>query len=150
MEIRRSYNRLISTMGFPILVRWHLYIESRPRFLNKHMIPKSLCCSWLQNGCHNEGNQHNYCRLSCLLTAADPGARLTQQTLDKMATKLQMKTYAVSSWKLTPQFVHWSFFVFFWGGGGDWCEVIIGLENVLVSNSWQAIIWTHDNSVHQG
>ena len=28
MEIRRSYDRLISTMGFPILVRWHLYIES--------------------------------------------------------------------------------------------------------------------------
>ena len=30
MEIRRSYDRLISTMGFPILVRRHLYIESRP------------------------------------------------------------------------------------------------------------------------
>ena len=33
MEIRRSYDRLISTMGFPILVRWHLYIESGPWFL---------------------------------------------------------------------------------------------------------------------
>ena len=31
MEIRRSYDRLISTIGFPILVRWHLYIESGPR-----------------------------------------------------------------------------------------------------------------------
>ena len=30
VEIRRSYDRLISTMGFPILVRWHLYIESGP------------------------------------------------------------------------------------------------------------------------
>ena len=30
MEIRRSYDRLISTMGFPILVRWHLYIKSGP------------------------------------------------------------------------------------------------------------------------
>ena len=29
VEIRRSYDRLISTMGFPILVRWHLYIEGR-------------------------------------------------------------------------------------------------------------------------
>ena len=28
MEIRRFYDRLISTMGFPILVRRHLYIES--------------------------------------------------------------------------------------------------------------------------
>ena len=30
MNIRRSYDRFISTMGFPILVRWHLYIESGP------------------------------------------------------------------------------------------------------------------------
>ena len=33
MEIRQSYDRLISTMGFPILVRCHLYIESGPRYL---------------------------------------------------------------------------------------------------------------------
>ena len=32
MEIRRSYDRLISTMGFPILERWQLYIESGPRY----------------------------------------------------------------------------------------------------------------------
>ena len=31
VEIRRSYDRLISTMGFPILVRWHHFIESGPR-----------------------------------------------------------------------------------------------------------------------
>ena len=30
VEIRRSYDRLISTMGFPITVRRHLNIESRP------------------------------------------------------------------------------------------------------------------------
>ena len=34
VEIRRSYDRLISTMGFPILVRRHLYIESGPRARN--------------------------------------------------------------------------------------------------------------------
>ena len=28
LEIRRSYERRISTIGFPILVRWHPYIES--------------------------------------------------------------------------------------------------------------------------
>ena len=39
MEIRRSWDRLISTMGFPILVRWHLYIESGPRFsLSSQMV----------------------------------------------------------------------------------------------------------------
>ena len=30
VEIGRSYDRLISTMGFPVLVRQHLYIESGP------------------------------------------------------------------------------------------------------------------------
>ena len=33
VEIRRSYDRLISTMGFPILVRWRLYNDSGPRSL---------------------------------------------------------------------------------------------------------------------
>ena len=32
MEIRRSYDRLISTMGFPILERWHLYIRPQMWF----------------------------------------------------------------------------------------------------------------------
>ena len=27
VEIRRSYDHLFSTMGFPILVRWHIYVE---------------------------------------------------------------------------------------------------------------------------
>ena len=31
MEIRWSYDLLISTLGFLILARWHLYVESRPR-----------------------------------------------------------------------------------------------------------------------
>ena len=30
MEIRQSYNRLISTVGFPKLVRWHFYMELGP------------------------------------------------------------------------------------------------------------------------
>ena len=32
VKIRRSYDLLISTMEIPILVRWHLYIESEPWF----------------------------------------------------------------------------------------------------------------------
>ena len=40
MEIRRSYDRLISTMGFPILVRRHLYIESGTRAVHEQ---RSLC-----------------------------------------------------------------------------------------------------------
>ena len=36
MEIRRSYDRLISTMGFTILVRCHLYIESGPSYMSPY------------------------------------------------------------------------------------------------------------------
>ena len=41
MEIIRSYDRLISTMGFPILVRWHLYIESGPWLPNYYPFDRS-------------------------------------------------------------------------------------------------------------
>ena len=39
VEIRRSYDRLISTMGFPIPVRWYLYIESGPNGINITALP---------------------------------------------------------------------------------------------------------------
>ena len=42
VEIRRSYDRLISTMKFPILVRWHLYIESGPLVLNMRILVNAL------------------------------------------------------------------------------------------------------------
>ena len=38
MEIRRSYDRLISTIGFPILVRCHLYIELGPRIFHANKV----------------------------------------------------------------------------------------------------------------
>ena len=31
LKIRRSWDRIIFNMGIPILVRWHLYIETAPR-----------------------------------------------------------------------------------------------------------------------
>ena len=46
-EIRQSDNHLISTIGFPILVRWHFYTESGARsswywLWNK----RTICLSW--------------------------------------------------------------------------------------------------------
>ena len=38
MQIKRSYDRLISTMGFPILVRRHLYFESGLTRFCRHML----------------------------------------------------------------------------------------------------------------
>ena len=46
VEIRRSYNRLISTMGFPILVRWHLYIESGPWCFVQSKWPVWVAVAW--------------------------------------------------------------------------------------------------------
>ena len=53
MEIRWSYGRLFSTVGFPILVRQHLYIESGP-WLCTHasvnlvtMVPGHVICLFM-------------------------------------------------------------------------------------------------------
>ena len=43
VEIRRSYDRLISTMGFPIPVRRHLYIESGPWSFNARLCFVLVC-----------------------------------------------------------------------------------------------------------
>ena len=42
VEIRRYYDRLISTTGFPLLVRRHLYIESEPSNLWTEEFPAHL------------------------------------------------------------------------------------------------------------
>ena len=48
VEIRRSYDRHFSTMGFPILVRWHIYIESGPWLLTQTQNwPKLATCATL-------------------------------------------------------------------------------------------------------
>ena len=38
VQIRLSSSHLISTMGFPILVRWHLYIASGPWFSKRSAV----------------------------------------------------------------------------------------------------------------
>ena len=53
MEIRRYYDRLISTMGFPILVRWHIYIESGPKITEDVMGPGTWRTSLGLSPCHH-------------------------------------------------------------------------------------------------
>ena len=76
VEIRRSYDRLISTMGFPILVRSHLYIESGPWLkssaiiiLHPACLDKSLSLVWhsalnwhvIKSACHDSlGHTNRY------------------------------------------------------------------------------------------
>ena len=55
VEIRRSYDRLISTMGFPIRVRQHLYIESRQCCQWQHMlVTYGRLCHSTSEGCDRE------------------------------------------------------------------------------------------------
>ena len=62
MEIRRSYDRLISTVGFPMLVRWHLHIESGPRFTSLALRQSYSC----PNAC--EATLKNICKLISWIT----------------------------------------------------------------------------------
>ena len=52
VEIRRSYDRLISPMVFPILVR-HLYIESGPWFTDIYMPHQASMINTLRQNCHH-------------------------------------------------------------------------------------------------
>ena len=57
MEIRRSYDRLISTMGFPILVRSYPYIESGPRkvvTVSQYMAGIRVCLHCHIGRCRNK------------------------------------------------------------------------------------------------
>ena len=45
VAIRWSHNCLVSTMGLPILVKWHIYIESGPR-ASTHKINDSKRYQW--------------------------------------------------------------------------------------------------------
>ena len=62
MEIRRSYDRLIATMWFPILVR-HLYIESGPRY--------RWVTTWCDHICH--GPLTRYVKLRVAHAPGMPG-----------------------------------------------------------------------------
>ena len=56
VEIRRSYNRLISTMGIPILVRWHLYVESGP----SHQVPPQYRFGNVKSQCLTHGRTYSH------------------------------------------------------------------------------------------
>ena len=56
VEIRRSYNRLISTMGFHILLKYQLYIESGPSAIN------------LLIRCNSGGAERRHARLQTINT----------------------------------------------------------------------------------
>ena len=90
MEIKRSYDRLISTMGFPIPVRWHLYIESGPRALAVW----TLILQWRHNERNGVSNhQPHHCLLNHLF-----------RNRSKKTTKLPVTGLCVGNSPLTGEF----------------------------------------------
>ena len=75
VEIRQSYDRLISTLGFPILVRWYLFIESGPRI---HIDLSSMgYCEIRNQFCHkcltHWGCMTHICVSKLTITGSDNG-----------------------------------------------------------------------------
>ena len=64
MEIRRSHDRLISTMGFPIPATGHLYIESGPCFQTKYTNTNSLLPVAYSHGGPTDRRLNIYVRLN--------------------------------------------------------------------------------------
>ena len=68
VEIRRSYNRLISPIGFPIPVRRHLYIESGPRATSTNgtrpaeRLPHVAGLMWQTIGCELSRPGMRFCK----------------------------------------------------------------------------------------
>ena len=103
VEIRRSDDRLISTMGFPILVRWHLYIESGPWGRQLHVLFSQSF--WLEGIViplqwhHNERNgisnhqPHDFL-LNCLL-----------RHRSKKTSKLCVTGLCEVNWPVTGEFL---------------------------------------------
>ena len=120
MEIRWSYDRLISTMGFPILVRCHLYIESGPWFiisLDNDLVP-SVSPPCLTHWCQD--------RMATIL-------QRTSSNLFPVSKLLYCNSNFTksSSQRSNQQYTS------------------IGLDNGLAPNRRQAIIWTNDGLVYR-
>ena len=78
MEIRWSYDHIISTMGFPILVRRHLYIESGPRFFG---------CTQ----CMTTAKQQTYLTIECHRNIESGGLAVTLWRLSNNSTNMYQK-----------------------------------------------------------
>ena len=127
VEIRRSYDRLISTMGFPIPVRRHLYIEWGPCISLRIPVPveKATMFARLINPESVQNNQviltalaHMFCYLiGCL---GDVNSALVQRTgiyLDTIkasAIKVSSGERLVWTAALSGPGTHFAFAKFCW------------------------------------
>ena len=108
MEIRRSYDRLLSTMGFPILVRWHLYIESGPwshqpecRHISKyHHITDNFLFSARGTSWKSKNNDHSLGSMLTVFVGKGKGCRLSVMFMAWLYWQLEWEctwynTYAI-------------------------------------------------------
>ena len=90
LEIRQSYDRLISTMGFSILVRWHLYIESGPWFVLKlhyYMV-------WFKTLLHTDDKSQKLKKKTSL-----PINELMNKSINQPINQLFINRFFTSPWR---------------------------------------------------
>ena len=110
VEIRRSYDRLISTMEFPIPVRRHLYIESGPwtkmigwiqcaaRYTSLwgYHKAKHNTLQWCYDDCYGlSDNRHFDCLINCLF-----------RRISKKIPKLRVSGFCDGNLTVTDGFPH--------------------------------------------
>ena len=144
MKIRRSYDHLISKMRFPILVRWHLYIESGARAVQALFViicPEPLGASQTTPKQHSHYNKKltNYLYFNwklCCTALTEPGVMVTlfMESIENCHSRHTSIT-AIAQMTLT-----------YWGRVTHICIsklTIIGSDNGLSPGRRQAIIWTN-------
>ena len=113
MEIRRSYDRLISTMRFLILVRQHFYFESGPwkQYHKKCTWTQSIICVWKYTykitTTSSKGRWVNeWCTAGHILGLHPANERqryfVTTSFIDWVKTKKQP---CISCWQTTPSWL---------------------------------------------
>ena len=95
MEIRRSYDRLISTIGFALLVRWRVYIESGSSMLT---------VLGLKMGPVSISEKTSYCKISWSLEAARFVFRIVRSLWNLTGTSAAVLPMCLSNCKAIRQF----------------------------------------------
>ena len=88
-KIKRSDDHLISTMAFPILIRWHLYNDSWPRTIQKLKHPGPVPIS----------DKPYYCKISQSLEAAKYLLRIIRSLWNLTGTSAATLPMCLSNFK---------------------------------------------------
>ena len=134
VEIRRSYDRLISTMGFPILVRLYLYIESGPRAQWLARSPDTSISNMLYVSCLKIPSNYCYTHQRRYNTTVPVSACNTTHTVGTFPREWY-KTMVGRYLQKPPRWLMTSHVCFF--------IVVFSLLLLLLLYEWLPVQWIH-------